>query len=34
MKAAVEHHFVQNRTKVDTEMIKCYRLVLRPVLVM
>ena len=33
MKADVEHHFVQNQTKFDTEMIECYRLVLRQVLV-
>ena len=33
MKAALDH-FVQNRTKFDTEMIKSYRLVLQPVLVL
>ena len=27
MKAAIDRHFVQNRTKFDAEMIKSYRLV-------
>ena len=29
MKAAIDRHFVQNRTKFDAEMIKSYRLVLQ-----
>ena len=33
MKAAIDNHFVQKRTKFDMEMIKSHRLVLQPVLV-
>ena len=29
MKAPIDRHFVQNRTKFDAEMIKSYRLVLQ-----
>ena len=29
MKAAIDRHFVQNRTKFDAEMMKYYRLVLQ-----
>ena len=28
MKAAIDRHFVQNRTKFDAEMMKSYRLVM------
>ena len=29
MKAAIDRHFVQNRTKFDAEMIRSYRLILQ-----